>query len=191
MQQLLDYGKPHRLEPARVEPAELMRRAAAACEPLAGRARISVTLEPDGGLPAIEVDPARAVQVFQNLIENAIQHSPPGAEVRFRALRAGIAGEDGEDGEARGTVRFLVEDAGPGFRTDDLSHIFEPFFTRRRGGTGLGLSIVQRIVEQHGGEVEAGNRPGGGAAMAVVLPVRRAETGRRALQAKPFQASSV
>jgi PAS domain S-box-containing protein len=186
MQQLLDYGKPHRLEPARVDPAELMRRAATACEPLAGRARIAVTLEPDGGLPAIEVDPARAVQVFQNLIENAIQHSPPGAEVRFRAARA--PSPDTAGGEAAETVRFLVEDAGPGFRPDDLSRIFEPFFTRRRGGTGLGLSIVQRIVEQHGGEVEAENRPGGGAAMAVVLPVRRAGSGA---PPKPFPVTSV
>jgi signal transduction histidine kinase len=139
-----------------------MRLAVAACQPLAARMEVELVQESAPDLPLVSVDRNRIVQVFQNLLENAVQHSQPGSRVVFRAGPASL-------GERAG-MRFLVEDAGPGFRADDLPHIFEPFFTRRRGGTGLGLSIVQRIVENHEGEIILANRDAGGAAAAVTLP---------------------
>ena len=134
---------------------------------------MAVVLRAEEGLPLLHVDRGRLAQVFQNLIENAIQHSQRGGQVLFRAERAG------EDG-----VRFAVEDSGPGFLPGDLHHVFEPFFTRRRGGTGLGLSIVQRIVEQHGGQVSAANRPERGAVMTLILPVRARRSGLSGLLAQ-------
>ena len=104
----------------------------------------------------------RLLIAVQNLIQNAIQHTPKGGEVMVEV----------EEFESAGGLwarcRFL--DSGTGFKAEDFSRIFEPFFTRRRGGTGLGLSIVQRIVEEHGGRVAAGNRPEGGAVMTLELP---------------------
>ena len=64
-----------------------------------------------------------------------------------------------------------VRDFGPGFAEADLSRVFQPFYTKRRGGTGLGLSIVQRIVDEHGGTVRAENAIGSGAKVSVKLPV--------------------
>ena len=168
MHQLLDYGKPARLDLAAVTPDEVMALAATACEPLASRSGVDVAVRSESGLPQLHVDRGRIAQVFQNLLENAIQHSSRGKTVLFRAERA--------NGDRDG-VRFAVEDAGPGFLPTDLHRVFEPFFTRRRGGTGLGLSIVQRIVEQHGGEVLASNLPSGGAAMTVFLPLRPRRSG--------------
>lgn len=168
MHQLLDYGKPARLDLADVTPDELMAMASTACAPLASRSGVDIALQSQEDLPQLQVDRGRIAQVFQNLLENAIQHSPKGRTVVLRAERAG---------ENREGVRFAVEDAGPGFLPGDLHSVFEPFFTRRRGGTGLGLSIVQRIVEQHGGEVVAANRTSGGAAMTVFLPLRPRKSG--------------
>lgn len=168
MQQLLDYGKPLRLELTEASPKELAQAAVQACAPRAAASRVEIAEEIAAGLQTLTVDRARVVQVFENLLENAIQHSAPGGRVTLRAESA-----NGGSG-----VRFLVEDSGPGFRSEDLARVFEPFFTRRRGGTGLGLSIVQRIVEQHEGEIAAANRPGGGAMMTVTLPPIPKNAGR-------------
>jgi PAS domain S-box-containing protein len=167
MHQLLEYGKPSRLDLAAVPPDEILAAACAACGPLAERTGVNILPEVAGDLPLVQVDRGRIAQVFLNLLENAVQHSARGGSVVFRAERAERAEKAGEP--EREGVRFVVEDSGPGFLPGDLHQVFDPFFTRRRGGTGLGLSIVQRIVEQHGGEVVAANRPGGGAAMKVFL----------------------
>ncbi|MEA2600716.1 MAG: hypothetical protein QOF89_1708 [Acidobacteriota bacterium] len=170
MQQLLDYGKPPRLDLSPAAPREVMAAAAVACAPLAAKAGVEIALDVAPDLPSPLLDRNRVVQVFQNLLENAIQHSPSGARVAFRATLAPIS--PAAPAASAGTaVRFIVEDSGPGFRPEDLDRAFEPFFTRRRGGTGLGLSIVQRITEQHGGEIAAANLPGGGAVMTVTLPL--------------------
>jgi signal transduction histidine kinase len=109
------------------------------------------------------MDQPKLVQVFQNLLDNAIQFSAPDSEVVLR----------GEVVERSGKPHLAVSvlDRGRGFHDVDLARIFEPFFTRRRGGTGLGLSIVQRIVDEHGGTLEAANREEGGARMSVFLPL--------------------
>jgi signal transduction histidine kinase len=108
------------------------------------------------------MDRGRLVQVFQNLLQNAIQHAPRGSAVSLSAWT-----EATDDGPG---VVVTIEDTGPGIPPSDLQRIFEPFVTRRRGGTGLGLAIVQRIVDEHGGTVTAINRPAGGATITVRLP---------------------
>ena len=163
MNDLLEYAKPGSGDLAfgTIEP--VVEQALRACSPIAARAQVLLESCIAPGLPALRMDAKRLSQVFQNLVENGVQHSPAGGEVRVGAevVRRG--------GETR--VECVVEDKGPGFRAEDMPHLFEPFFTRRHGGTGLGLSIVYRIVTDHGGTIVARNRPGGGACVTVGLPV--------------------
>ena len=69
--------------------------------------------------------------------------------------------------------RISISDNGPGIPAADMSRIFAPFYTTKTNGTGLGLAVVQKIVLQHGGSVEARNRPEGGAELIVWLPASR------------------
>ena len=160
MRDLLDYGKPQSLKPAPAHLKDLVSRSVRACAVLARERGVNVVEDVPADLPILVVDLGRIEQVLENLVANAIQHSPKGGSVRIAAAHAA----------PERIVQCSVEDDGPGIPEEDRERIFEPFFSRRKGGTGLGLSIVQRIVESHGGRVEAENRPGGGARFTVTLP---------------------
>jgi signal transduction histidine kinase len=104
--------------------------------------------------------PANGEAVFnalRNLVENALTHAPAGTTVTVRV-------------EAPATLR--VEDRGPGVPPDQRERIFQRFWRadRRKSGSGLGLAIVSQIMEAHGGRVEVGDRPGGGAVFSLVFP---------------------
>ncbi len=161
MQDLLDYGRPPTTE-REVWPVEwVVREALQRCGSLARDVTVSVSGS-EGAATSVPMDRTRLGLVFRNLIENAIQHSPPHSSVEVSVARRHEGG--------RLFVEVRVLDSGPGFRDEDLPEVFAPFFTRRRGGTGLGLSIVHKVVLEHGGRVAARNRPGGGACLSVKLP---------------------
>jgi PAS domain S-box-containing protein len=157
MQDLLEYGRPTSLDFTRRPLSDAIQQAVISCSSLAERAQVTIDNRFSAGFAPIMMDVRRMAQVFHNLIENAIQHSKPGHTVDVTGEEFNHAG--------RLWLDCTIADMGPGFRDEDLPRLFEPFFTKRRGGTGLGLSIVQKIVEEHGGRIWAGNRPGGGAVM--------------------------
>jgi signal transduction histidine kinase len=98
--------------------------------------------------------------VLINLVDNAANASPRGADVTLRAA----ATDDRH-------VAIEVEDHGRGIRPEDLPRIFEPFFTTRPDGTGLGLATVHKLVRAHGGEIKSRATTGGGATFTVMLPI--------------------
>lgn len=127
--------------------------------------RLEIVKEyPDGNVKAY-VDPAQIRQALWNLCRNAVDAMPHGGRLRVfaRAARAG-------DPERRPAVEIAVEDTGRGVAPEDLSHIFEPFYTTKPDGTGLGLAIVHRIIQEHEGEIRVEHPERGGARFVVVLP---------------------
>ena len=129
----------------------------------------TIVVEPSEGSCTVRGSREHLVQVFENLLSNAVSFSPSAASVE---VRVGVI-----DGVAVATV----SDRGPGIPDGHLTRIFERFFTYRpasgrREHVGLGLSIARRIVERYGGSLAAANREGGGAVFEVRLPVVASRT---------------
>lgn len=158
MRDLLEFGRPTHAAKQRRPLQPVIDRAVRACSREATRRGVEIRRRAPEAAIELDMDFGRLVQVFQNVIENAVQHAPGGSHVCVQVARR-------DD-----NVEVEVHDRGPGFG-GDVSRLFEPFFTRRRGGTGLGLSIVQRIVEQHGGRVTLENAPDGGGLVRLHLPL--------------------
>ena len=98
--------------------------------------------------------------VFLNLFLNSIDAVPENSSIEFRARKA----------PGGGAVECAVADKGPGIQPEDLDQVFEPYFSKREGGIGMGLTLVRRIIENHGGEIRAANRPKGGAEFRFTVP---------------------
>ena len=163
MEELLEYGKPFRGELYLVSMEEMVARSVRACMPAADVAQVNLDSKVEDSLPKLRIDRRRLSKVFVNLIENAIQHSPQKSSVTIEAHRI-------NDGNNE-WVECAIRDSGAGIAAEDMPKIFEPFFSKRRGGTGLGLAIAQRIMQEHGGKLIAGNNPEGGACMIARFPI--------------------
>ena len=122
------------------------------------RPHVTLSLPPD--VVMVQGEPTRLRQVFHNLLQNAIDAQADVAEPRFDIALA-IEGEE---------AALSFADAGPGFGDDVLPRAFEPYVTTKAKGTGLGLAIVKKIVDEHHGRVDVGNRQPRGARITITLP---------------------
>jgi len=136
---------------------------------------VLVEVEVADDLPAIPLDRLQIRQAFFNLIRNAIQAMNNGGLLKI---------------QARATERFVAiafKDTGPGIAPERLANLFEPYSTTKAEGSGLGLMIVQRIVRDHGGQIEIHSEPQAGTTFTVFLP--REEQRIRLLKAHPEKKS--
>ena len=147
-----------------VDAGALLHRVAEAFRPEAEAGGVALTVEADEGLPLLNADADRLVQVLGNLVHNALRHTPEGGQVTLAARR-----------HAEG-LSLVVMDTGEGIPADVLPHIFERTVradsarAAEDGASGLGLSIARSLVEAHGGTIEVESVEGEGATFTVVLP---------------------
>ncbi len=158
VEQFLSLARPLPVVPAPMAMGDLLREVAALVDEQARAAGVQVRLMIAPGSIDILADRDRVEQVVLNLVLNALQAMPGGGVLTLTA-------EPRRDG-----VVLTVDDTGPGIPADVRPRVFDPYFTTRPGGLGLGLAIARRIVETHGGTIDAGDAPGGGARFQVRLP---------------------
>jgi len=130
---------------------------------------IMLTFEPSEDPVMVPMDSAQIEDAVLNLIINAIEASPTGGQVKVRVDK--VHNERLNQCEEEAIVE--VSDDGPGIKEEDLTRIFNPFFTTREGGTGLGLPAVRRIARLHGGRVEVSSEVGQGSTFTIHLPLTR------------------
>jgi len=126
---------------------------------------VFVSIDLSDRVPWVNIDFHRISQVSRNLLENAIAHTAKGGVITVGARQQG------------NWVEVSVTDTGEGIPPEDLPNIFERFYrvdksrTRATGGSGLGLTIAKRLVEAHGGKIEAQSEPGKGSRFSFTVPV--------------------
>ena len=151
-------------------PEDIVQKAVAAVRPQVAAKELSIEVDlPSQALPSIQVDAERIGQVVRNLLSNAIAYTPAGGRIEVAARRV-------NDG-----IEMSVTDTGVGISPQDLPYIFERFYradksrARATGGAGLGLTIAKRLVEAHGGKIEAQSEVGKGTRFSITLPIADAQ----------------
>lgn len=150
---LMDLSRVNRgqieLRKSRVELAAVVDQAVEASRPLIEERRHLFAIEIEGSPLVVDADTTRLAQVFSNLLNNAAKYTEPGGQIRFRVVRRG------------GEAVIAVSDNGMGIPPEMLQAVFEIFtqvdqsLEKTQGGLGIGLSLVKKLVEMHGGTVEA------------------------------------
>ncbi|MCU0603373.1 MAG: ATP-binding protein [Desulfobacterales bacterium] len=163
--QLLEFSRPISVLPRPVRLSRLIGDAVKLIEPQAREKAVTVQTDLPAGAEEVRLDPDRLSQVLLNLLLNALEAMAPGGLLTVSA---------GETADGR-RLAIRVSDTGGGIRPEDLSHVFEPYFTTKPSGTGLGLAIAHNIVEALGGDIGVVSRPGAGTTFTLRLPLVKTE----------------
>ncbi|NQU41011.1 MAG: PAS domain-containing protein [Lentisphaerae bacterium] len=145
------------LAPARIE--VLLEETLTLLKQEVGDRNIEVEIDHQEQLPKIQVDRDQIKQVFFNIIRNAFQAMPDGGQLKIVLFTTDEY------------IGISFRDTGVGIRPEEFSRIFEPYHTTKSSGNGLGLMIVQRIVQDHGGQIEVMSKPDSGTGFTVLLPL--------------------
>ncbi len=156
--------------------AALLKSAAEPLEPRAKARGMRITIDASPGLPPVAGDSDELIQVFQNLLDNAIKYGAEGTPIEVVARPSNRILTGTRPGERQPAVAVAVRDHGQGITRDHLPRLTERFYrvdaarSRALGGTGLGLAIVKHIISHHRGSFEIESEPGQGSVFTVHLP---------------------
>jgi signal transduction histidine kinase len=167
LQTFLDFARPAKPERRPVELGSVIGAVLGLVRGRAEKQRVNTALEMRDGAVTLIADPGQLQQVFVNLVLNALDVMPAGGVLTLAAHRL------------ENRVEVEIIDSGPGIPKEMVPRLFQPFASSKDTGLGLGLVISRRIVEDHGGTLDATNRPGGGASFRVRLPLDTGTTGKR------------
>jgi signal transduction histidine kinase len=160
----LDFARPPRPDKKSVVIPDLLTECLAGVRARAELQNVDVRLDVAEPVPPVDADSGQIRQVIYNLMFNALDVLPDGGTVQVR-----VSAESAAEGRPPRVV-IRVEDTGPGLPVGLENQIFDPFVSTKDAGLGLGLSISRRIVETHGGSVDAQTGPAGGGVFTVRLP---------------------
>jgi len=163
VRELVDFSNPNKYQTERVDIAAVLTRAAHLVKPDMEKNRITCQSEFEPDLPELFVNKNQIMEMFLNLIINAIDAiGSEGGTIRLRALK--------QDHDNRPMIRIEIADTGCGISEKDKGSIFDRYYTTKETGTGLGLSVVERIISAHSGKIEVQSRVGEGTTFILHLP---------------------
>jgi PAS domain S-box-containing protein len=175
IEMLLDLGRPVQIRPVPLNLHQLLERVALLSEEGARAGKVTVVRRYDPSLPPILGDEDRLLQVFHNLVHNALEAMPGGGDLTLTTgiSRNTLFGKVDLGAGQRSMVEARIADQGPGIPAAIRTKIFDPFFTTKSRGLGLGLAICHRILEEHRGAIQVETAEGQGTVVTCFLPIAK------------------
>jgi PAS domain S-box-containing protein len=159
LSQFLRALRPSKPQFALAQPAEVLQETLRLMKTDIENRRIAISIDCPDVLPKVPIDQQQIKQVYFNLVKNAIEAMPDGGAIKI-AFSVGDA-----------YLAISFQDTGQGIPPQDMGRMFEPYHTTKAQGSGLGLMIVQRIVQEHGGQIEISSKPKSGTCFRILLPL--------------------
>jgi two-component system nitrogen regulation sensor histidine kinase GlnL len=175
IEMLLDLGRPVTLRPVPLNLHQLLERVALLSQELAAVSGVQIQRRYDPSLPPILADEDRLLQVFHNLVRNAIEAMPSGGRLTLisrLSMNPLFTKVDLGAGQ-RSMAEVQVVDEGGGIPEAAHPKLFTPFFTTKEKGLGLGLALCHRILEEHRGAIQVTSEPGRGTTVSCFIPIAR------------------
>ena len=175
IEMLLNLARPVPIRPVPLNLHQLLERVALLHEETARERRVTIVRRYDPSLPPILGDEDRLMQVFHNLVRNAIEAMADGGQLTLttRVSLNPLFGKMDLGAGQRAMVEAQVADEGAGIPAAARARIFDPFFTTKERGLGLGLAICHQVLEQHRGAIQVDSTEGRGTAVTCFLPIAR------------------